>query len=766
MQEHWVKEEIRYVTKIVELDDQVFSLKTTLEKSEAERLQLSKTAAASTGKETDKTTSSGSKDDDSQENLSQLVEELQKALEKSQSRHTAIKAQLDTVVALAQRRKAETIKWVEYADSLEKKIKSLEKKKTAAKQSTPMPQDQTSTRTLTPTPATVPPPPPPSSNISTRAIYNMLEKQTEPEPQPQVEVSKPTLSASFSSTDGSYFLGNPAADDYEPAELAEPELPPQKITRTSSAGRTDNEAVLDSTQGDPSSDGPEPDLPALPTPRATNSDGVSGRVTIKSEPSSDGPEIIWERATKKPKRDEKSGSEGSKTYPQTPRILPTVKRESSDNTQRVQGLAHYRESQESIDLDEGQLTVQTPRKRHIFYQQMLVERLSDESSLGASQEKPTDEQPSTKTAMAAPLPPRLFPLPPPPTPATPSTPLATISGNVRRGVKDMTKSMKHLKRGIESLTEDNQPYSSPSGVSKRTSMDPPGTTKPTRLGSLLNSRPAEPSPLSSLPRPAPSAAPPRYHGAADSPIAGLFGRPPPTRVLPHLRDDDNTSLPRTPSAPAASRNVHTPAAAVLSTPTTNPLTAALLAAKAESAAKKASSPLRARPVERLKVDDFKINPAFNNGETFAYNEVVRGRTDRAGLSGCTDPQCCGKAFRGMATSELDAAGPTHLRRSESIVSMERHLGDGAYMLAQMSPEEKKELWLEARTKELADKYGKHRHRYHRRASPPGFWDTDFPTTQDEEHNRAEAEKVERITVQERYREAMRSGGGRWLFRDE
>ncbi|ERS99398.1 hypothetical protein HMPREF1624_04598 [Sporothrix schenckii ATCC 58251] len=724
-------------SEMSQLRSQVATLTASLQRSEAARNATHQSGPDTAG------------GDNSQESMSELVQELQEALEKSHMRHAVAKSQLEEVVALVRKRKAETLRWVEYADSLEVKIKKLEKKLAAARQTAVPVEDRTST------PETL----------------DMVEKtlpQPQPQPQPQAEVTKPTLSASFTSSETSSFLGHPTADD----DGAEPELPPQKVPKRTRADGANNETVPDSAQSEPSSDAAQPDLPdlpELPTPRATNSDGVAGHVAIKNEPSSDGPEIIWERVTKKPKK----GANDRSNDRQTPQILPAVKRESSDNTPRALGLAHYRESQESIDLDEGQLTVQTPRKRHLFYQQqLLLERdNSDESSPATSQEKPADEPGAQVSRDAEDSKPAtvarsLVPQPPPlarPLPCTPSTPLAPISGNVRRGPKDPVKGLKSLKRGIESLAEDNQAYDSPSVASKRTAMEPPSTTRQNRLRSLLNSRPSEPSPVSSsLPRPT---AAPRSHGGTDSPTAGLFGRPPPTRKLPHLRDDDNVSLPRTPSA-APARHAGTPAAAGLATPTTNPLTAALLAAKAESTAKKVSSPLRGRPVDRLKMDDFKINPAFNNGETFAYNEVVRGRADRAGLSGCTDPQCCGKAFRSMATSELDAAGPAHLRRPECLVLMERHLGDGAYMLAQMSPEEKKALWLEARTKELADKYGKHRHRFHRRASPPGFWDTDFPTTQDEEHNRAEADKVERITVQERYREAMRSGGGRWMFRDE
>jgi hypothetical protein len=83
----------------------------------------------------------------------------------------------------------------------------------------------------------------------------------------------------------------------------------------------------------------------------------------------------------------------------------------------------------------------------------------------------------------------------------------------------------------------------------------------------------------------------------------------------------------------------------------------------------------------------------------------------------------------------------------------------------MSKEERAEIWVEAKTRELANKYGKHRHRFSRMRSPPGFWNADFPSTQELDADRAEAGKRENELIQDRYREAMRSGG-RWLFRDE
>ncbi|KXX81919.1 hypothetical protein MMYC01_201139 [Madurella mycetomatis] len=119
----------------------------------------------------------------------------------------------------------------------------------------------------------------------------------------------------------------------------------------------------------------------------------------------------------------------------------------------------------------------------------------------------------------------------------------------------------------------------------------------------------------------------------------------------------------------------------------------------------------------------------------------------------------------MAESELTAGGPSILSRAADQEMLENYLGDEAYRLIGMVREEQQELWLKAKTQDLADRYGRHRHRYARRPSPPGYWNPDFPSTQEIEKSKTEAEKMERAVVEERWREAMR-GGGRWLFRDE
>ncbi|CCC12377.1 unnamed protein product [Sordaria macrospora k-hell] len=178
-----------------------------------------------------------------------------------------------------------------------------------------------------------------------------------------------------------------------------------------------------------------------------------------------------------------------------------------------------------------------------------------------------------------------------------------------------------------------------------------------------------------------------------------------------------------------------------------------------------STPLRERPVTELRLEDFKVNPKANNGYTHAFDEVVRGRAERAKLEGCTDPNCCGRTARVLAESELTSGGSAHLLKQENIALMEDYLGTESYRLGTMTMDEKKEIWLKAKTIAVANSFGRHRHQFERTRSPPGYWDPDFPGTQEEQERREEANRRERETVEKRWREAMR-GNGRWLFRDE
>ena len=184
-------------------------------------------------------------------------------------------------------------------------------------------------------------------------------------------------------------------------------------------------------------------------------------------------------------------------------------------------------------------------------------------------------------------------------------------------------------------------------------------------------------------------------------------------------------------------------------------------------------PLRARPLHRLHLDNFKINPATNHDLTFAYHEVVRNRQERKCMPGCMKPTCCGAVFRKM----VELGGFTEPRNSGLWESsqvdeaedewrlLEDYLGNDRSSLHWIADAERRELLIQARGKVLANQHGKHRGAHERRSTPPGFWETDMPTTQEAEKHREAAMVMEREKVAERYKEAMRPDG-RWKFRDE
>jgi len=185
------------------------------------------------------------------------------------------------------------------------------------------------------------------------------------------------------------------------------------------------------------------------------------------------------------------------------------------------------------------------------------------------------------------------------------------------------------------------------------------------------------------------------------------------------------------------------------------------ARKARPALPQRQGRLRDRRPTELSAQDFKPNPAYNQGYSYAFSETVRKRGDRMCLPGCTNLHCCGSAFRTFA----EAQAPLPASQEEALLA--DYLGE-AYSnmhLTQMSCEERQELVLQARTKKMAKESGKHREAYERRKTPPGFWRVDFPSTQEQQQDRAKAQEMERREVQGRWLEAQRTGG-RWVFRDE
>ena len=183
-------------------------------------------------------------------------------------------------------------------------------------------------------------------------------------------------------------------------------------------------------------------------------------------------------------------------------------------------------------------------------------------------------------------------------------------------------------------------------------------------------------------------------------------------------------------------------------------------------------PLRARPLHRLRLEDFKLNPGHSN---YAYHESIRKHDEKKKRNGCTDPFCqrC-KDFRkfvemsGYSTSKtvalFDTSPPDGVSTDFDEKLLREFLGSDAYRIPMMCEKEKQDLILKAKTKQFMDRFGKHRQTFSKPPEPPGFWMTEFPSTQENEQFAEEARVIERAKIEERREEALR--GGTWLFADE
>ncbi|RAO70667.1 uncharacterized protein BHQ10_006679 [Talaromyces amestolkiae] len=172
-----------------------------------------------------------------------------------------------------------------------------------------------------------------------------------------------------------------------------------------------------------------------------------------------------------------------------------------------------------------------------------------------------------------------------------------------------------------------------------------------------------------------------------------------------------------------------------------------------------SRPFRDLPVDCLDLSHFKLNPARNQGLDYAFKEVVRGESRKC-LPGCMRTDCCGEKFRAM----VRATGIKYDSEKHRAL-LEEHLGDKKSALQQLSEQALNGLLIEAKARQLANQFGKHRHAYERARSPPGFWRTDMPTTQELAKDRMEADRMDREKIYERVSEARRPDG-LWKFADE
>ncbi|UZP36216.1 hypothetical protein NXS19_004032 [Fusarium pseudograminearum] len=471
----------------------------------------------------------------------------------------------------------------------------------------------------------------------------------------------------------------------------------------------------DATQSDAESRHDNNELPKLPPQNY-----VKNYVKIKEEPSSD-PIIISEREVRKRKRD----NEDCKEMP-----LQRIKIEADDRSSsplEPLGPATIVPN-ESIDLGDVAQRLLTPRKRRELEESQRQEKIKSEAFVTATTTPRT-----------------LFVRPDPPQIARPIertsalTPMSVNRRVVRLGKENpITPLRKGLERGISTLAEDGEAYRKKND----TDAAPRG-----KLDALLNGSAAQDA----------------------TPTGRLTPR---SAVRPNTIADD-LAIPGRRVLPfeAAGRAKDRPAVQQMLTPNRTPTIVATSKVTPQNARSPlapkqgAQSGLRHKPLSQLRPDDFKINPQANFGHDFAFTDVVRDRDERSRMQGCIDMHCCGKEYRELAKSHRPKSPLSAAERQEEQKLLEEYLGDFAYKLGTMDKKEREELWVEAKMRELSNKYNSHRYHYARMRSPPGFWNADFPDTQELERERSEAAQREKQTVRDRHREAMRPGG-RWLFRDE
>lgn len=499
-------------------------------------------------------------------------------------------------------------------------------------------------------------------------------------------------------------------------------MPPPTVLATFDSDHNANvdDAQLQSTQGDPDEADSE-DLPPL-----TKNDQDQDPVFIKPEPSSDLPVVVSERKVKR-RRVEDAGYTAATT--------PRIKAEPDDSSP-IAASEHYQFNiQESIDLDDIAQRITTPRKRKDLEVSAVEDANEPTSPVSNTVQRPGYVRLGGVKQLAK--------------DTRGSSVLTPISGNKRipwAADAEEAPLKDTLAHGISVLAEGGTPYGKQRVEKSLKALPTPTSVAKGLLDTLLNN--STPENAATISR-TPQARQTGRISPEDTPLDLLFPQP---RELPFDKMMRHTKK-------------HQDLGADVATPSKKSVKKAPGRSKSPLKSRGSASGLRHKPLSELRLDDFKVNPSSNEGHDFAYSEVVRDKDDRAALRGCTDMHCCGKHFRALALSQRPNPPLTAEQRQEEQKLLEGYLGEYAYKLATMTKDERAELWIEAKTEELANKYGRHRHRFSRMQSPPGFWNADFPDTQELAADKEEALRREKRTIAERYREAMRPGG-MWLFRDE
>ncbi|OTB15074.1 hypothetical protein K445DRAFT_318458 [Daldinia sp. EC12] len=482
-------------------------------------------------------------------------------------------------------------------------------------------------------------------------------------------------------------------------------------------------------------DGESYQLPPLPEDRDTN----PREVFIKAEPSSDPPVVVSERCIRKRKHDDDRSENAT-----------NIKTEDGSDPLITDECPHFM-PHESIDFDAEGGRVVTPRKRNktslgsanltvsglvgapgSHAGNSRLSRLEDPPVRDSTRKRRTphislsdgdldnahvDDSLASQSRLVGPT--------------------ATISQEIRDNPLRKQKEPSSIRAtSLNNLGEDSAKNKTPKATTKRPKIG--------RLGDLLNT----PSPGHEAINPPLSV----RSDPAHIPEQFEF-QAPQRRELPFNKID----LRKTFKLPQS----HDTLEALHGKRTLGNVNAKRQSdGKVEGSTTTSTRPLRERRKSELGIADFKINPHSNEGYDYAFTDVVRNKSERANLEGCVQEGCCGQTFRLQARAKRDQTGPVDFQ-----ALLEKHMGDEAWKLSTMTKAEKEDMWLEAKTRELANEHGKHRHRFHRAASPVGFWRADFPSTQEEQRDKEEAAKATRRIIDERYREAMRPGG-RWIFRDE
>lgn len=290
-----------------------------------------------------------------------------------------------------------------------------------------------------------------------------------------------------------------------------------------------------------------------------------------------------------------------------------------------------------------------------------------------------------------------------------------------------------------------------------------------RLGTLL-----EPSPFKSSLKSVNPEHGPQITGSSNLPPVQVNRHPtvpmtpsnmPSRKDTPKAKQSDYTAVKQPSNIQTGSNKAPESARVANKNHTRQPSSRKLRSTGSSTAAQPKQTPLRNRPLDQLRYEDFKLNPAHND---YASYESIRKHDEKKALSGCTNRNCtrCKNMRKFVENSGYATTTPGQDSEETDRRLLENYLGkDHTSKLKNMPAEERKELLVQARAQQFANEFGKHRTPFRRAQSPVGFWNVGMPSTQEHLRNLEKVGEREREEVKEMYWEALRERG-RYVFADE